>query len=128
MQGEILAPCFRNRYSCIIIMQYQSLHKFTLNSITERDNVMECFCRRRTVDGVRSIFVKVQAFCHVYYIIYLKIAGLQETNLTCISTMRIMPILSIVIGNIPRCIISMIFGIIRWFTMNNACCYLLYIL
>ena len=42
-------------------MQYQSLHKFTLNSIMERDNVMECFCRRRTVNGVHSIIVKAQA-------------------------------------------------------------------
>ena len=33
----ILAACFRNRYPCIKIMQYQSLHKFTLNSITEQE-------------------------------------------------------------------------------------------
>ena len=41
-------------------MQYQSLHKFTLNSIMERDNVMECFCRRRTVNT--ASFVKYAGF------------------------------------------------------------------
>ena len=57
----ILAACFRNRYPCIKIMQYQSLHKFTLNSITERDNVMECFCWRRTLNRTHWIFLDVQA-------------------------------------------------------------------
>ena len=61
LEGDILTPCFYNRYSCIIIMQYQSLHKFTLNSITEQDNVMECFCWRRTVNGEPRIFVYTQA-------------------------------------------------------------------
>ena len=55
-------------------MQYQSLHKFILNSITERDNVMECFCWRRTVNGEPSIFVFIQALASFHFDIMSRIS------------------------------------------------------
>ena len=55
-------------------MQYQSLHKFILNSITERDNVMECFCWRRTVNGEPSIFVFIQALAYFHFDVMLRIS------------------------------------------------------
>ena len=55
-------------------MQYQSLHKFILNSITERDNVMECFCWRRTVNGEPSILVFIQALAYFHFDIMSRIS------------------------------------------------------